>query len=109
MGSTISRRPLAMMRTTRDLKSTSDSSGSSEFVPQARHAFKSHAGVQEEPDDRGVPPVAEAFVGAVGQQMPDVIIRQNGYRLLRDLRRTHLGHRRSGDLALFLKPVEELL
>ena len=45
IGRTSSRRPFAVMRTTRDLRSTSDSSGSSALYLRAAHAFEAHAGV----------------------------------------------------------------
>lgn len=69
------------MRTTRDLRSTSESSGSSEFVAQAAHAFQARAGVEEESDDRGIAAVAEVLAGVARQEQSDLIVSEHGNRL----------------------------
>ena len=49
-------------------------------VAEPCHALQPHPGVQEQPDDGEVTPVAEVLAGAVGQQAPHVVIGKHGDR-----------------------------
>ncbi len=51
-----------------------------------------HGGVDQEPDERLVPPVLEARAGTVGQQLLEFLLPQHRHRLLGDLGMGHPGH-----------------
>ena len=55
-------------------------------VSQSGHALKPHAGVQEQPEDGEVAPVAEILARAVRQQSPHIVNGQHRDELLRDHR-----------------------
>src|SRR6266542_5514209 len=76
---------------------------------QAGQLRQPGAGVDETPDDSGVPALVELDAIARLEERPHVGIGQHRGRSLRDLRRAHTGHRGFADLALFHSPLEERL
>jgi hypothetical protein len=75
---------------------------------QARDLRQAAAAVEQRADDRGVATYDERLALAGVQQRGQLVVGQQRHRLLRDLRRAHLGHRAGVDLALLLQPAEEL-
>jgi hypothetical protein len=44
-------------------------------VPQSAHALESHAGIEEQPDDRSVATITEVLARARSKQAPDLVVR----------------------------------
>ena len=74
---------------------------------QARELPEAHAGVDQEAQDGGVPPVGEALAATGAEQPVELGLRKHRRRMFRDVRRPHVAHRGLGDLALFDGPREE--
>lgn len=74
MGRTLSRPPFAMMRTTH-IAGHVRPIGIVGAVPQSAHALEPHAGIEEQPDDRGVATVAGVLARADSKQAPDLVLR----------------------------------
>src|SRR6266511_6303993 len=52
--------------------------------PHAGDLGKTRAGIEQDHDDRGVPPRLEGLAGADGEQPLERVVRQDGYRLFGD-------------------------
>ncbi len=77
--------------------------------PEPGQLATTHPGVEEEPNDRVIAALLEAGPGARVQDLPQILLTEDRWGRLGDMRRVHRGHRVALDLALFRQPLEELL
>jgi hypothetical protein len=78
-------------------------------VEKVGPARQTHAGVDEQPDDRLVSPVLEALPFAGFDERLELVVGEHGDWLFDDLGWLHSLHRVGGDLALLPQPFEQLL